>query len=255
MDKKDRGALSRLHRTARKVVRSAAIWMPLMAAILGGAMPAKAASAAHLNINVVIQGITNITDLTAIPGTSTGTISLSWTEPFHSAGVAPFEYDVRVSSVGQIFNDTSFSTSSVLSVFSPSIAPVPGAGGGSVGFVVTGLTNNVTYYFAIREKDSTTFHGSWSRTLSPPVNVNNFAYPLSGAPGAPAAGALLSVIQSSLTANWSTSLGATSYVLVASTNSTLPPSPISASTTSIISTVERTHAGYTIYASDARKIQ
>ena len=168
-------------------------------------------------------------------GASTGTISLSWTEPGHAAGVAPYSYDVRVSTVGQIASDVVFGTSPLLSVFSPSVPPAPGVGGGAAGFVVTGLTQGGTYFFAIREKDSTTFKGSWLRTTVPARNVNNFAVATS-TNQPPAAGAVSTVYQSSVTATWAVSPGATDYVLVASTNSINPPVLIAASSTTLSST-------------------
>ena len=229
-------ALRRLHRAADKAVRRAVAWAPLAAALIGGAIPARAGSNASLYINVTIQGIGGITDLNAVPGASTGTISLSWTEPFHAAGVAPYSYDVRASSVTQIADDTAFSTAPLLSAVSPSVPPAPGAGGGAAGFVVTGLTGNVTYFFAIREKDSTTFHGSWIRTLAPPRNVNNFAIATSSRPVAPAGGSVLSATTDTITAAWTVSASATDYLLVASTSSANPPTLIASSSSTLSST-------------------
>ncbi|MFI5346994.1 MAG: fibronectin type III domain-containing protein [Elusimicrobiota bacterium] len=228
-------ALRRLRRAADKAVRRAVVWAPLMAAFLGGAIPARATPTAQLNINVTIQGIGNITDLTAVPGTSTGTVGLSWTEPYRSAGVAPFSYDVRVSTVGQIANDAVYSTTSVLAVFSPSVPPAPGSssGGGAAGFVVAGLNQGVTYYFAIREKDSTTYNGSWLRTTVPARNVNNFAVATSTTVTAPAGGVISTVMISSITATWAVAPGATNYNLVASTKSANPPLLIAASSATL----------------------
>jgi hypothetical protein len=235
-------ALRRLRATALKAVRRAAFGAPLLAAILGGALPARASPNAQLNINVTIQGIGSIIDLTAVSGASSGTIALSWTEPYHSAGVAPYSYDVRASTVAQIVSDVAFSTNSLLSAFSPSVIPSPGTGGGAAGFIVSGLTPNVTYYFAMREKDSTTFTGSWSRTLAPARNVNNFAVATASAP-APSAGALQSVWISSLTAAWSVVPGATDYFLVASTSPTNPPTSVAASSMTASSTGTLTGLG------------
>lgn len=227
-------ALRRLRGTAEKAARRAAFWAPLLAAFLGGAPSARAASSARLNIDIDIQMIAPIIDLTAVPGASSGTIALSWTEPYHSVGAAPYAYDVRASSVAQIVDDVAFSTNAPLSAFSPSVPPAPGAGGGAAGFVITGLTPDVTYYFAIREKDSTTFRGAWSRTVAPARNASNFA-PASAVHPAPAGGAVAAVGVSSLTATWSTVAGATDYVLVASTSAAGPPA-VSASSTTASST-------------------
>lgn len=211
-------------------------WAPVVAALLGGATFARASSSAQLNIDVSIQAIGNIGDLTAVPGASTGTISLSWTEPYHAAGVAPYSYDVRASTVGQIANDLVFSTSPLLSAFSPSVPPSPGPGGGSAGFVVSGLTPGVTYFFAIREKDSTTFEDDWIRSLSPPLNVNNFAVATTTTPAAPSGGEVTAVTVSSVTAAWTASPGATDYMLVASTSAASPPTLIAASSSTLSST-------------------
>lgn len=228
-------ALRRLCRAAEKAVRLAAFGAPLFAAILGGAPSARAADPAQLNINVTIQAVGSIVDLTAAPGFSSGTIALSWTEPYHSAGTAPYAYDVRASTVAQIADDVAFSTNSPLSAFSPSVVPAPGPGGGAAGFVVTGLTANVTYYFAMRENDSTTFHGVWSRTLAPARNVNNFAV-ATASRAAPSGGAFLAVNASSMTAAWTPTVGTTDYLLVTSTNASVPPYPIASSSMTASST-------------------
>ncbi len=228
-------ALLRLRRTAEKAVRRLTFGAPLLSAVLGGAAPAQAASSAYLNINVTIQAISPIQDLTALPGVSSGTIVLSWTEPYHSVGVAPYAYDVRASSVAQISDDVAFSTNSLLSTFSPSAIPAPGSGGGGAGFIVSGLTANVTYYFAIREKDSTIFHGSWQRTLFPSVNVDNYAIATAISP--PPTGAVLRAVWiSSLTASWNVLPGATNYMLVATTTTANPPLGVVASSKTASST-------------------
>lgn len=198
-------------------------------------MPARASPSAQLNINIAIQAIGNVDDLTAAAGASPGAVGLSWTEPFHPAGAAPFSYDVRVSTLTQIPNDAAFDAAAPLSAFSASAPPVPGAGGGAAGFVVAGLARNVTYYFAIREKDSVSLHGVWLRALSPPRNVDNFVL-LSSSQPPPAGGAALTVAVSSLTAAWATASGATSYALVASTLATSPPTAVAASSTTAAST-------------------
>jgi fibronectin type 3 domain-containing protein len=227
-------ALRRLHRAADKAVRRAVVWAPLVAALLGGASFARAASRAYLNINIHVQAVGPVTDLTATAATSSGTINLSWTEPSHTTGSGALSYEVRVSTVGEISNDVDFSTSPLLSVFSPSLPPTPGAGGGSVGFAVSGLTGGVTYYFAIRE-DSTTIDGSWTRSLAPALNVNNFAIAQSSTPK-PNSGSIIAVATTSITAAWGVATGATDYTLVASSVATHPPLVIFASSTTLSST-------------------
>lgn len=224
------GALNAAAKAARRRASSAA-WA---AALIAFAPLAHGATQSHVNIDVIIQGITSIYDLTASAGP--GSVSLSWTEPYHTAGTAPFTYDVRVSTVGQISDDISFSTSPLLSVFSPSLPPTPGAGGGSAGFVAAGLTSGVTYYFAIREKDSTTLFGPWKRSVAQTLNVNNFATPYSGVPPQPGTGAITFVGITSATADWGATLGTTNYTLLLSTNSGNPAAPVSASSTTAGST-------------------
>jgi len=219
-------------RAARKAVRPAVVWVLLLAAALGAPPRAWAASSARLNILVDIQGVGSVNDLTAVSGVSTGTINLSWTEPYHPGATAPFAYDVRVSSISQISDDAAFIIASPLSSVSPAVPPVPGSGGGGAAFIVDHLTEDVTYYFAIRENDSTTKHGVWLRNIS--RNVNNFAVATSTKPAMPASGAFLAVFESSMTAAWDVSINATDYVLIASTNSSL--SPIAASSTTVSST-------------------
>jgi fibronectin type 3 domain-containing protein len=229
-------ALRRLRRAADKAVRRAVVWAPLLAAFLGGALPARAAPSAQLNINIHFDGITSVSDLAASPGTSTGTIALSWTEPYHPGGSAPYSYDIRVSSQAQISNEAAFNVALPLSAFSSSAIPSPGAGGGAAGFIVDGLTPDVTYYFALREKDSTSFRGAWVRTAVPSRNQNNFAIATSTRPAPPAGGGAIAVFASSLTATWGVSAGATDYVLLASTSSANPPVLIAASSTTASST-------------------
>src|SRR5579859_869285 len=95
-------------RTARRAARTAVFWAPFLMALIGGASPIWAANPAYLSIDVNFAGITNVANLTAVSGATAGTINLTWTEPFHSAGTPPFAYDVRVSSVAQIPNELAF---------------------------------------------------------------------------------------------------------------------------------------------------
>jgi hypothetical protein len=226
-------ALKRAQRSACKAVRLAVSGAPLAAALLLGASPAKAGTSASLNIDVNFQGIANITTLYASTGSLPGTINLTWTEPVRDAGVAPFLYEVRVSTVGQIPNDLVYSTSPLLSTFSPSTPPAPGPGGGNTGFVVTGLTPYVTYYFAIEEHDSGALTGHWIQSAALSLNTTNFAYP-TGAPPPPASGAILAASTATVTADWTLSAGATDYILAASLNPS--GTPIAASSTTVLTT-------------------
>lgn len=224
-------ALRRARAAAGQAVSRGVGWAPLLAAALCGAVPARAASSARLNILVDIQGIAGVIDLTAVPGGSAGTIALSWTEPYHPGGAPPFSYDLRVSSVAQIPDDAAFLAAAPLSAFSPSVPPAPGAGGGAAGFVVTGLAQGVTYYFAIRENDGGVKHGAWARIPAKGWNVNNFAASIE--PAAPAEGAIIAVYESSVTASWAASLNTTDYVLIASTSPAY--APVAASSTTLSS--------------------
>ncbi len=199
----------------------------------------RAGTSSSLYIDVAIQqGIAPITTLAATQSmTSTGTINLTWTEPYRSGGglTPPYSYDIRVSTVGQIANDAVFSTSPVLSTFSPSVPPSPGTGGGVAAFNVNGLTGGVTYYFAIHEKDSAGHVDVWSRTLAPPVNVNNFVVALSMTPS-PAGGSITGVSTAAATATWAVVADATDYMLIASTKAVNPPLLIAGSSTTLSST-------------------
>ncbi|MDE2489214.1 MAG: hypothetical protein KGM24_00090 [Elusimicrobia bacterium] len=225
----------RARRAAQKAVRAAAFWAPLTAALLGGALPARAGTSAALDIDVTIQGIGAVTDLAATPGTSTGSINLSWTEPHHFSGTAPFTYDVRASSVAQINNTADFTAAASLSTFSPSSPPTPGSGGGAAGFVVDGLQQGVTYYFAIRENDSGGLHGVWLRSAT--INVDNFAVATSTRPPPPASGAVTAVGLTSATAAWAPAAGATDYLLIAATDAGLTSVAASSSTVLTTATV------------------
>lgn len=154
------------------------IALAFTAALVGPAAGrAWAANPGRLNINVGVQGIALVTDLSAASGASSGTISLTWTEPSRNGAVLPAFYEVRISSVANIDNPGQFEAAAPLSALSPSPIPVPGAGGGSAGFVVTGLTPGVTYYFAIRERDSDApaHVGLWLRGTAKNWNPANFA--------------------------------------------------------------------------------
>ncbi len=229
-------ALRRARRAAEKAVRSAAVWAPLLAAVLGGAPSARAGSPARLNIDIDVKGVSNITDLTAVPGSSAGSIDLSWTEPYHSGATAPFTYDVRVSSTGQIPDESAFDAAALLSALSPDPPPTPGPGGGAAAFAVTGLSPGVTYYFAVREKDSLSARGAWVRGPTPAWNMGNFAVATSTRPPPPAGGAVSAVFESSVTATWAVASPATGYLLVASTGPALPADPIAASSATASST-------------------
>jgi|GEM_PF-5369684 len=231
-------ALRVTRRIATQAIRFASVGAPLIAAFLAWASPSAAAgNPASLYLDVSVSGITNIYNLNAASGTAPGTIDVTWTEPYHNAGTAPFLYDVRVSTVGQIQNDLVYSTTPVLATFSPTPIPSPGPGGGAAGVVITGLTAGVTYYFAIHEHDNpnaVTDYWLWNPLLN--MNTTNYACAAQGAPAAPVTIAILGTSSSTLTADWNLSLGATDYVLAASVNPALPPTPVAGSSTTALST-------------------
>jgi len=100
---------------------------------------------------------------------------------------------------------------------------------------LTGLSANATYYVEVVAENG-------AGTLAAPSNVVKFVT-LGGTPSAPVGGAPVSVFASSATIGWGVSPGATDYVLVASTNSTVPPYPITASSTTASSTGTLTGLG------------
>ncbi|MBI3553002.1 MAG: gliding motility-associated C-terminal domain-containing protein [Elusimicrobia bacterium] len=173
----------RLYKSAKGLVLAGAMLLSWARAPF-----AFAANPSYLNLNVGIQGIVSVTDLTAQTGATDGSVNLTWTEPGRVGITLPASYDIRVSSIGQISNNGQFNAAQPLSVFSPSVIPAPGPGGGAAGFVVNGLVPSVTYFFAIREKDSTAtpFIGTWLRSVPQNWNVSNFA-PAKFTPGVPSA--------------------------------------------------------------------
>ncbi len=135
------------------------------------------ANSAALDIDVQVNGIAMIKDLSASSGSSSGTINISWTEPDRQGTTAPYSYVVHASTTGEISDPTSFAASPPLSVFSNTPIPSPGPGGGNVGVTITGLTPGLTYCFAIEEKDSSVppYFGTWERNTTKNWNVNNCA--------------------------------------------------------------------------------
>ena len=137
------------------------------------ASPLAAAPQSRVNINVVVQGIGGVSDLTATPGSTNGVIDLVWTEPFRSGTTGPHTYDVRASTLGQISTHAEFLAAKPLTAFTGSPLPVPGPGGGQVGVSLTGLAPGLLHFFAIRELDSLGAFGAWVRAGA--RNLNNFA--------------------------------------------------------------------------------
>lgn len=150
---------------------TAALWAAAAAFVLGP--PALAAPQSRLNINVSVQGIAGVSDLTATPGSVNGVIDLVWTEPSRNGTTGPHAYDVRASTVGQISTHAEFLAAQPLTAFTGSPLPAPGPGGGQVGVTLTGLPLGQLHFFAIRERDSLGAFGAWARAGA--RNLNNFA--------------------------------------------------------------------------------
>ncbi|PCI37698.1 MAG: hypothetical protein COB53_05810, partial [Elusimicrobia bacterium] len=125
---------------------------------------------------VGVKGIQGITDLTALTGSDSGEIDLSWTSPSVIGDVAPLFYDFRVSSSANILTDAEFTLAAPLSAVSPSTPIAGGTPGLARIFTVTGLTPAVTYYFAVSETDSgVPFTGIWRSSAALDINAFNSA--------------------------------------------------------------------------------
>lgn len=127
---------------------------------------------------VGVRGIDGVSDLTALTvgGVSVGEVSLTWTHPRRNGHIDPAYYDVRISSTGQISNNTEFDAAVPLSELSPSSPPGPGTPGTQAQMTVTGLTPGVGYAFAVRERDAGSFAGVWVRNVAALLNPFNFAF-------------------------------------------------------------------------------
>ncbi|MBI4424965.1 MAG: hypothetical protein HY554_14630, partial [Elusimicrobia bacterium] len=116
-------------------------------------------------------------ELFAAPGPESGSIALSWNQPFSGGLIAPLAYDIRAATAANLDNGAAFDAAAPLSAFSASAIPAPGAGGTPLSFVVTGLTPDATYYFAIRlvDSDAPPFRTGWFRDVASALNDRNFA--------------------------------------------------------------------------------
>ncbi|MFA6028723.1 MAG: hypothetical protein WC969_02585 [Elusimicrobiota bacterium] len=121
--------------------------------------------------------IAAISNLTALPGAASGSVSLTWTEPDSAELIAPLAYDLRVSTVANMDDDASFDAAQPLSAFSGTPLSVPTGSVGPAALVVTGLTPFTTYYFALRMQDSQPVVSQWSRLPLLAINANNYSLP------------------------------------------------------------------------------
>ncbi|OVE77936.1 hypothetical protein BVX98_01675 [bacterium F11] len=111
----------------------------------------------------------SISNLTAITGTTSGEIDLSWTAPGGDGTTGTADgYLVRFSSTGQINNDVDFSTATV---FVQSWTPL--SSGSMESRVITGLVGGTTYYCAIQAYHAANGTATWNQSGG--VNNANFA--------------------------------------------------------------------------------
>lgn len=143
--------------------------------ILGQVSPidvkaAGGATQAKINLQSTIE-------VTASSGAVSGSIDLSWQEPYTFGYTPPLRYEIKASSVANIDGDVGFSTAPDLSALSAVTIPTPGSGGARVDLPVTGLIPGVTYYFAVSEVDSSTpaIVTHWLRNPGAGLNAGNFA--------------------------------------------------------------------------------
>ncbi|MCD6413614.1 MAG: fibronectin type III domain-containing protein [Elusimicrobia bacterium] len=118
-----------------------------------------------------------VSDLTASTGgAGAGSITLSWTAPGDdgNSGTATL-YDIRISSTGNI-TSSNFSAVALVSDFV--LLPSPSSAGTSETLIVTGLSEGVTYWFAIKTADEVPNLSSWNESANP----NNSAYALPWSP-------------------------------------------------------------------------
>jgi hypothetical protein len=159
---------------------------PFAAALLFAAAALSPSSAfaatpsSRLNINIGVVGVAAISNLEAQPGSLSGEINLTWTEPTRAGTTGPYTYDMRVSTLANIATNAQFLAAKPLSAFSGSPLLTPGPGRGQAAIVITGLEGGVVHYFALREIDSLGAAGTWLRSVAQGWNPNNFAAATSG---------------------------------------------------------------------------
>lgn len=124
--------------------------------------------------NVVSSATTTSADVTApaaianlAAGTKTTTsIALSWTAPGDDASTGTSaQYDLRYSTA--LITSANFAAATAVTG-----EPVPKAAGGAETFTVTGLTQNTTYYFAIKAADEVPNWAAISNVLTAITNLD-----------------------------------------------------------------------------------
>lgn len=112
-------------------------------------------------------------DLAALSPTDTS-LTVSWTAPHEdgTTGGAATSYDLRYSSAGPISTDVDFAAATAVSG-----EPTPSAPGMLESLVVTGLTANTTYFFALKSLDDAS-NASALSTASP--GHTTLSFPVTG---------------------------------------------------------------------------
>ncbi|MBI5574460.1 MAG: lamin tail domain-containing protein, partial [Elusimicrobia bacterium] len=104
-------------------------------------------------VNVVFRPET-ITNLSASSGPNTGEITLTWSAPDPKDGTdASNSYDIRYASYAVITDEIFTSATQITNELSPQSKGI------NQSFVITGLTENTTYYFAIKSSND---YNVWS---------------------------------------------------------------------------------------------
>ena len=131
---------------ATRMTRSIVGWLATQAVLIGGSGPGPGPGPDSVAPAAV-------TDLAGTPGSTNGSVTLTWTAPadYDASGNGPFavaSYDLRYST-GPITGEVSF-----VNAIAVTGLPTPKAPGAAESFTVTGLVGGTTYYFAIKSKDS-----------------------------------------------------------------------------------------------------
>jgi len=164
---------------------------------------------------IFVAGVppSSISNLTALPGSIDGAISLKWTAPGNDGTFGKcVSYDVRYSSTVNTISDESGFASAALWTQSWK----PKIGGWTESKSLTGLMPGVTYYFGIRASDGFSY-GTWGSGAS--ANSLRFAPAQDIVPSSPTWTAGLSPGDSYIVLNWdlNTEIDISSYTVEMST--------------------------------------
>lgn len=166
---------------------------------------------------VYVSGVppSSISNLTALPGSIDGVISLKWTAPGNDGTFGKcVSYDVRYSSspANTISDESGFASAALWTQ-----AWKPKIGGWAESKTLTGLRPGVTYYFGIKGSDGFSY-GTWGSGAS--VNSLRFAPAQDIVPSSPTWAAGLSPGDSHIVLNWNlnTEIDISSYTVEMSTS-------------------------------------